>query len=271
VKGFLFVNFVVWFRLLLVVLRRRGWRAPLAIGFAVAVMYISQAGYLNGYADNHYAMPLMLAALLLFNGRREDLGGGLLLALFALNVKNEAAVYVAVGGVIWWGWHRRQGISESVSFRALIGVWALGVVPFVLWALFKFSYGIAGDLHLSANLSHPLESGGRALGHLAQICITLAATYFDSRLLVIPVLAIVIALVHRRLLGQGGLWNPQEKMLGLLFFVVNTMIVAVYALTPYDVSWHMDSSIDRLVVLPALVAVALLVCALEKFWPDEVP
>ena len=46
--------------------------------------------------------------------------------------------------------------------------------------------------------------------------------------------------------------------------VTHLLLLSVYGLTPYDVRWHLGTSLSRLLVLPVLLLAGLGVCAVEK-------
>jgi len=278
VKGFLGLNFLAYFWLLRSVLRERNWPRFEAWAIAVLVMGIALPSYLNGYADNHYAMPLMLAALLVF--RPADSSGcvvlaGLLLA-HALNMKNESAIYVLIGlaywGILWW---RREGRPDWAALRRGIlkrpnaGVLLLGAVPFLLWMAYKIIHGIEGDLHLASHLLYPMMAFVLHIERAPAILRAMGIVHWQmySPLL----LGVVVALTAwgRVLAGREGghtteLLTREERSVWGVLVLTHALIFSVYALTPYHIGWHLGTSVDRLLLFPFLILVGILICAAEK-------
>jgi hypothetical protein len=278
VKGFLGLNFLAYFWVLRSVLRERGWPRFESWSVAVLVMGIMLPSYLNGYADNHYAMALMLVALLAFRPAIGSEGAALagLLAVHALNMKNESADYVVVGlvywGVLWWCRERRlewAAVRDSLRSRCGLGLLLLGVLPFLLWVAFKALHGIEGDLHLASRLLHPMDS--------LVLCVERAPTIFKAmgivhgRMFTPLLLGVVVALTgwgyllaHRERKAACVLLTNEERSLWGVLLLTHGLIFVVYGLTPFDVWWHLGTSIDRLILFPVLILVGILIGAAEK-------
>ena len=278
VKGFLGLNFLTYLCLLRAVLRERGWPTFEAWAVAVLVMCIALPRYLNGYADNHYAMPLLLAALLAFRPEAGSGGGALagLLVAYALNIKNESATYVFAGlafwGCVWWRRERRSGwmhLRQSVRSRFGLGMLLLGAAPFLLWGLFKMVHMIEGDLHLLSRLSDPIGSLGLCIQRAPMILQAMGIIH--GRMFTPFLFGMVVALTgwgyllaRRERDDACELLTYEERSLWGVVFLVHVLIFTVYGLTPFDVWWHLGTSVDRLLLFPVLLLVGLLVCAAEK-------
>jgi len=271
VKGFLVGNFAAYLWLLRAILRKRGWPRLDAWAVAVLVMGIALPAYLNGYADNHYAMPLMLAALVLFRPLPGEGGSALagLMAVFALNLKNESAMYVFVGVAFWAVWwvlrdvkRVRERLGQCRFSSCGLAILLLGAIPFLLWSLFKAVHGLEGDLHLSSRLTDPaaLAQGVERVSTILEAMGIVHNRMFTPALLGITVaLSIWRCLLSRREHGEvGALLSLEERALWVLLLLIHLLIFAVYALTPYNVWWHLGTSLDRLLVLPVLILVGLL-------------
>ena len=285
VKGFLGLNFMAYLGVLHATLVGRGWSRLHAWAASVMVMGIALPSYLNGYADNHYAMPLMLAALLAFQPHRD--GGDLamvgVLVCFALNVKNEAAPYVLLGAVLWcvWWYASRVGNQNEVAGERRRGVSGygvsillLGTVPFLLWMLFKSVHGIEGDLQLGARVLTPGDSLALWMQRAPRVlnAIGWGHAAMHTPLMLVGLLALSAwGLLLARRSGKGGqsCFTYEERALWSLLMVVHLLVMTVYGLTPYDVRWHLGNSLNRLLVFPVLILAALLLCAFEKVLGDN--
>jgi hypothetical protein len=274
VKGFLGFNFLAYLWLAQVVLRARGWKGIPKWSAVVVIMTVMASRYLNGYADNHYAMPLVLAALFVFSARRPEGSGSLaaLLASFALNMKNESAVYVLLGGLFCALIHHRSWRSVGRSQAApvwLLGL-VLGVAPFVAWSVLKGAYGLEGDLNLGARLHDPLGSVVLCMQRAPFVLDAMRIIYtrFDFHLMlgVVVLMTVWRVVIQRRNAGgSGSVWTSEERALLVCFLGVHCLLLLVYGLTPHDHRWHVATSIDRLLVLPMFLLTALMICAVEQF------
>ena len=273
VKSFLFINFLAYFSLMRTILVLRGWSGGTSWAIAVIVLSIASPQYINGYADNHYAMPLFLAALVLFQrcSAAVHIALGVLLVGVALNTKNESSLYGLLwgGGVLLlWGaeWCKR-GLSGCLRWVVSMGL--IGGLPFLAWALFKLIHGIEGDLNLGSRLLAPVSSFWLCIDRAPHILQAMGNSHQQFYSPYVLGIAIALSGWCYLLLKRNGEKHPiiltrEEQVLWCLLIVVHGCVFAVYGLTPYDVQRHLASSIDRVLVLPVLLLVGLLICALEK-------
>ena len=278
VKGFLGLNFLAYFWILRSVLRERGWPPFEAWSISVLVMGIALPNYLNGYADNHYAMPLMLAALLVFRptvGAGGTVLAGLLVA-HALNVKNESATYVLVGlaywGILWWRRESRPqwaALTRNLLERPNVGMALIGALPFLLWTAYKAIHGIEGDLNLASRLLYPMMIVVLYVERAPAILRAMGIVH--GRMFSLLLLGVTIALTgwgyllaSRERGLEKKLLTYEERSLWGVLLLTHFLIFTVYALTPYDVWWHLGTSVDRLLLLPFLILVGILIFAAEK-------
>ncbi|MBT3191016.1 MAG: hypothetical protein HN341_00520 [Verrucomicrobia bacterium] len=275
VKGFLGLNFMAYLWLLHATLVRRGWSHLLSWCASILMMGVALAQYVNGYADNHYAMPLALAALLAFQPNRSAGCGALaaLLAGIALNVKNEAFPYVLLGavlwGLLWLVRHMRGHRKESwLPTRCMWGILLVGVVPFCLWLLFRSVHGVEGDLHLGSRLLTPgasislwIQRAPVILDAMGRMHVQLHTPLLFGMVLALTLWARVLAKDVR---ATSDVLTGEEHVLWGGVVVTHLLLLSVYGLTPYDVRWHLGTSLSRLLVLPVLLLAGLGVCAVEK-------
>ena len=90
---------------------------------------------------------------------------------------------------------------------------------------------------------------------------------FHAPLLLGVVLAVtgwtyLIARRSRR--ARAAVLSAEEYVLWAMLLMAHALIFTVYGLTPYDVRWHLGTSLDRVILFPLLMLMALLVCAVEK-------
>ncbi len=291
VKAFLLVNLAAYVYLFATVLRRRRWPVPVAAAAAFLAAGIAGEAYVNGYADNHYAMPLAIAALAVTGAHRTRDRGlatlAALLAVYALNVKSEALIFVAAGvatnGVlrVAGAFGRRHDAAEPAAAgpRTAWGALAalapalVGLLPFALWSGFKLTHGLRNDLRLSDHLWHPAAALHQMLARAPEIARVLAIIHKELGTPVALCVILMIALWRRSARDGGGACRygsggdrSCERLMWAWLLVAHLLLFVVYGLTPHDLAWHLGTSADRLLVLPALLAAGLLVDMAEPIF-----
>ncbi len=274
VKSFLGLNFLAYFWILLRLLLRRGWQPIPAMTAAVLLMGISLPRYFNGYADIHYAMPLTLALLLCFSGPNYYSSGSIavLLACYGLNLKNESAMYVVLGSLVFviaMMWRRWRSIvwQKTVPVVAMAGF--LGLLPALLWMGYKHVFGLEGDIQLSRHIVDPGAAAVQCMMCAPYVLEAMRFMYYRTDVHhLVGIVALLtfwhIVLQRRKETGRRVLLTREEQALWLAVLVVNLLMLLIYGLTPYDYRWHIGTSLDRLLVFPKLLIAALILCGIEK-------
>ncbi len=273
-KAILFLNFVAYLHLLHRVLIMRGWHSLSAWALSLAVMQVAALAYVDGYADNHYAMPLMLAAMLIFQERGCGLSLAVLLATFAINIKNEAIFYVVAGVPISliYMWQRRPMLPDiDAEGRRSFFVALPGIVAYVLWGYYKFILDIHGDLHLASRLFAPIQSL-QLIWHRLPLIFEYVfqsprAVHLGELLGICFLLAIWHSLSSAR--AKRSAFSVADILLWIYFSMVCGMIVTVYGITPYNLQWHLATSLERLLFFPLLLIITLVISLLEGVTLDE--
>jgi hypothetical protein len=241
--------------------------------------------FVSGQADYHYAVPLVLALLLVVGpaapGRAGDAGRdakglALLLLAYAANAKNEAAVYAGLFAASWVAaaavLHARRGGAAGLAAAArgtaaptLLAA-VLGLVPWAAWAAWKARHGVASNLHVTERATSPglvadlVEVRLPTVLRLLADDVQMRDTCFALALLAVLAAAGVAA--HR--LGRRGLGvRRAEVVVALAWLAVMAMIAAAYVLTPHDFEFHMKTSVTRLLYLPHQLVVVACVLRLD--------
>jgi hypothetical protein len=238
-------------------------------------MSVSALSYVDGYADNHYVMPFVLALLLGF--KKGDNTDGLviagILATYSINVKNEALPYVMAALAVWVWYYICQSRRKDFSVVRLLGWWMVpGLASWVLWAVYKAVFGISGDMQLITTLSHPVQTVSRFFVRLPQILLHIALFYRESGLGILLIVILLVMFLRQRKDQACGrsFMTAEEVSVWLVLLVVQLMIVAVYAVTPYEFIWHISTSLVRLMQLPYMIALALAIYTTERVCPDVI-
>ena len=235
------------------------------VALAVGLGTWTVAGYAvaGGYVDHLWAAALAAAVVLLLisgsvitpdadadadadRARRPHLLLAVVLMTVAALTKNEGFVAVAIVALVFTVRARRQ-------LRVAAWVW-IPVIAGVVWNVVARAFGASSDLADSPRIDQllggdlaPLERIGPTLSKLsAQVGWVLAAAVLVS---VVGSLALA---ARRRSLGLAPIRWPWA-VLGLF----TVALVATYVISPYEIVWHLVTSIDRVAVLLILVALAI--------------
>lgn len=233
------------------------------VALAVGLGTWTVAGYAvtAGYVDHLWAAALAGAVVLLLVGgavvgprgeqaddetRRASLVLAVLLMSVAALTKNEGLVAVGIVAVTFTVRARHQ-------LRVAMWVW----VPVLLGAAWTFvarAFGASSDLgdspridQLLAGDLEPLERVGPTLSKLAgQVGWVVAAAAIVSAVGALGLRS------RRRSLGLApGGWP------WVVLALYAAALVATYVISPYEIVWHLVTSIDRVAALLALVALAV--------------
>ena len=253
-------------------------RANRAVGCCVgAALCLAAYGFTGVYSTNGYADLLWAACaaaamlhLLLLPPDRADLAIGLACAVGAALTKNEgipvAAVILLLAAVRHRGWCRAH-IRSASGVALLVGLAA----SVVAWP------GVASLVHVRSDLLGGARSGGPlAVKHntWARVQPAWHAIWVWCRAgirlaALLTVIGALALLRRRRALGMGSSvwsWLVVAGSLGSL--------VAAYALSPYDLAWHLGTSLDRTSIAPRLLVTTetacWVVCALAALLPGGV-
>jgi hypothetical protein len=256
---------------------RRRW----SLGLLAGIVLLGTVRFLRCGAAQYADVPLaffMLATVALLNLYDEQRNGeqrqanaplsfGRLLALAGLTAglaawtKNEGLLFLAItlavrAAFAWRQCGFRQALRECGCF--LIGA----VPPVLVLIVFKYQIPVTNDLIASQGLSTTTRLLWDPLRHLSIWrggwggLLQVAQAY----LVVIPVCFL--------LLGRHRAPAGDSRHLRFSAVVVGLMLVGYYAAyltTPYDLNWHLSTSVDRLLVQLWPIAV------LTAFWQMRAP
>lgn len=242
----------------------RGWKSAIFAGlFTVPVIALSLD--FQQYADMPLAMFLLSANLMLWMADELDpkspgllVMAGLMLGA-ALWTKNEGWAFLLAAAVVE-GFRflvKKPGILNALKRWKWIG---LGLAPALAAALvFKFTIAPPNDLVTSfslADLLGKLTNGP----NVALIWESLRLHVFSTELLKVAFLPVLAGYV----IFTG--WEDKDRKqwaaawIGLRVLIIGSAYFVIYLLTPYSLSWHIETSMIRLLahLLPSLVLLAFL-------------
>lgn len=191
------------------------------------------------YADTLVSLFILTTIILISKKEEKPDAYFLLIGLFAalpMWVKNEGNVFFLLASVVMLFQHYKQ--------RRKILYYAMGVLPILLlYAYFKIVYAPANDLvgALDNNITQKLLSFERYTTIADYFINTL---YDQFPLLMILPFAILVAC-------------PRQLTSGIVLILSGTLAayLCVYIITPYDLTWHLSTSLLRLIhqIYPSII------------------
>jgi len=272
VKIFLFLNFLAYMQIFFEQGRREEQPLWILLPLTVFLFDLNTAGYVDGMADNHYAICLVLALLAMVRagkGYGGSAGEAVLLLGVAAATKNEGLVLAVVLALVLVVARRgRRSFCSVFPARSVCVPACFALAPIILWQVYKIVNGIGNDLDLTSQAALAGTTPAHAMARVAAISRYLWQNTGGWDWLVPTVILAGITLL-RIIIGvrsDGGLRLKNMEWAAwfvLLFTVV--LVFGVYVLTPRDVRWHMETSLSRVAFFPRLLVQAMLVLSLEAF------
>lgn len=226
------------------------WPAAIAAGYAAwtPLWLIPTAGF----SDAMCACAFTAGAVLLLFAR--PFAGMLPLALLLLSaaalMKNEGLSLVValavVGTVKFWRDRRRAAL-----------LWVpVGVAG--IWSVTSRLLGASTDVLAGGRFSAVLHGDADTLGRLPMIL-----EFMSGRVGWIVLLTVAAALLGNLFLrrARAGLGLGADGWLWAVNAAHTAGLILIYMITPYDVHWHLSTSVDRVTI-----AIAVLACASAACW-----
>lgn len=208
---------------------------------------------LTGYADVPMALFLAAGTLLvgswLASGRRCELAVGTLCLAAAAATKNEglvaALLVLLVAGAVALG-------SRLPERRTPLALALAGFVAALLpWQIWTAAHGIEGDLTLSKALDPGflIDRSGRVWPAIEALELQLADQGRWTLIVPAGLALAVLAFVLRRGRGLATFYLASA----LLVFA---SLVWAYWISPYELQWHLRTSVGRVVTVVVVIALA---------------
>jgi hypothetical protein len=233
------------------------FQRPLSWIFLISMAFFPTYSELwNGYADGYFALYAGLAVLALgrwFEARRPH---DLLLGFAGLGIasclKNEGSLFLVCTAMGFaapglWRWtNRKERPFGSIDWLSLAYLAVVALAGPVIWLMKKKAWGLQSDLDLSGR--YLADAWGRfrdgeSFGLVVE-------NLFQNQELTYALIPLAMGIIAARVLRvpvPAAVWFP---------FATATLyllgIVLVYLGTPYDLSWHLNTSAGR-TVLPIFV------------------
>lgn len=199
-------------------------------------------GYMDGLLGLLFATSLLLLVRYFQSNNSTELISSLICAAFLINLKNEGILaFISILCSVLLGWLvYKKDVKARVllksEWKRLTGLLIM-FVPFLIWSFLKKSWHLTNWLDVStaetfAKLSARLQDGS------IRMILKYEIKYIATILVILLMTAVALSL-----------WKikpPRGLLLAFtgvgLYFLGITLI---YFITPFDLSWHLNTSTDR--------------------------
>jgi hypothetical protein len=222
-------------------------------------------GYMDGYLSIYLLISMLLFGRYIQHNELIDLISGMICLILLLYLKNEGQLAVLVGTIalVFVDFLLKKdghgGIKFCILNRRCALVGAIVLLPFVVWNIYKMNYGLSNDLQINT-----VQSVNRAIERLNDNAYSLIInnTYnqIESSLLLFGLLYFAL-IAQKQSVSKATI--PALMVAAIYFIGMNV----VYLLTPHDLKWHLNKSVDRTMLPVAgciFVACYFILDVLEK-------
>lgn len=220
-------------------------------------------GYMDGYLVLYFAIAMLLLGRFYREVKPIDLISSAFCLLLTLYIKNEGMLALIVGIVailITLLIKKVKDIYSSVKhYWPIFTSIGILLIPFGLWSWYKHQWGLTNDLEIGSQNSF-IQLITRVSD--GSIYIILKDVYFELKHGLMLLVFLLIASISLR-----------KKVVGEIVPIITAAIVywlgiiTVYLITPRELIYHLDSSVDRTVLAVTVctyIACYFLVDNLEK-------
>lgn len=200
----------------------------------------------NGYMDGYFALYFSLALLLLGRYFKTfqmiDLLSSVYCLIMLLYLKNEGYLGAIVGVcvillVLFSNIHTFSVRNLFVNYWKSLIVLIIMLIPLGLWITYKRQWGLSNDLEVGSAKSF-LQIITRLRDGSLRIIL-------NDTLVQLEVALILVGLTYFALIA----WKqslPRESIPAMIAAAMYCLgLIAIYLMTPFDLFWHLGTSIDR--------------------------
>jgi hypothetical protein len=215
-------------------------------------------GSMDGYLAFYSAVSMLLAGRYFKDRRQLDLLSSLACLAMVSNLKNEGILVCLIGIFaiaaveLSSGKFTLSGLKKNFSIYRLIWLTVI-YSPCIMWSVYyKNKWGLANDLKIGS-----MESFSRIISRLSDgvsFPLILEKTFYQNESAVWICLAafitgIILLKASKRYILS---WIPAL----ITAFIYYWVIAGIYLLTPSDLIWHMDSSVQRTMLTVSSLMIA---------------
>ncbi|MPM13791.1 hypothetical protein SDC9_60150 [bioreactor metagenome] len=199
------------------------------------------SGYMDGYFAIYFAFSILFFSRFIISLKEVDLISFAVCLIFLLYLKNEGMLTLICGVllVVVYLFTFKRPLRDLKIFTRFpfISFMAGLLFPIIYWSGLKASWNLQNDLQLGSFESIKLFIERLQDGTLRLL---LKQAFFQICFALMALLVILLFVQIKKI------YIPKQFFLVLLFpFLYALGIISVYLLTPYDIVWHLTTSISR--------------------------
>ena len=199
-------------------------------------------GYMDGYLALYFSIAVLLTGRYIKQSQTIDVISAFCCLIVLLYIKNEGALLGIIGifSTTLIILAKKKFISARQGFLTnwryyLVGLMAL--LPFVIWDLYKRQWGISNDLEVGTTQFFSRIATRLSDGLYQLIVVNLFKQAAGSLLLLGSLY--IVSIAQKK-------WIVKESLPALcVAFIYTIALFIVYLSTPYDLLWHLNTSIER--------------------------
>lgn len=222
-------------------------------------------GLMDGFLALYFSIAMLLLGNYIISSIPGDMIAGISCLITLLYIKNEGSLAALTGFcIILLVYGTERKLSTLKSFLKNWRSYTAGVfmlAPFLLWGLYKHQWHLSNDLGLGSAAFF-----WRIINRLADGSYTLVFQFsyqqIEGALLILGVVCVASFLRNKPLAREIF----PALMAALIYY---SGMIIIYLATPYDLTWHLGTSIDR--TMSAVIACIFVGCyfILRQIETDE--
>lgn len=205
-------------------------------------------GYMDGLLALYLSISMLMISKFLITSDYIDLFAGILSLSISLNIKNEGilgTIAVIISLMLFTLiFCKRTSIKQKLLFNwKWLLVWLPTLIPFLLWTLSVNQWDLSNDLNIGSTQS--FQNIGKRMFDGSFSTILLRSYQEISGAVLILIICLTAIIIWKKDLNKV-IYLPLIS--SLLIFLG---LVTVYLSTPHDLTWHLNTSVDR-TMLPVI-------------------
>jgi len=203
-------------------------------------------GYMDGYLALYFGLAMLFIGRFFQKSKIDDLYSGLILLIFLVYIKNEGLLALITGLFILLVIQALRNLKIGiVTFfkRNMHGFLLTGIllIPLAVWIFYKNQWGLSNDLGIGSSTSLELMVT-RLKDNSIKIIIARLANQLQTALLIVGLIYFA-TVIHNTHIHQGVF---PILAISAIYCVG---IILVYLQTPVDLAWHLQTSVERTMML----------------------
>lgn len=198
-------------------------------------------GYMDGFLALYFSIAMLLLGSYMISLKSSDFISSICCLISLLYVKNEGSLAAFIGfciATLIYFKHKKLSFLKSIlsDWRIYI-VSFIALAPFVLWGVYKQQWHLSNDLGVGT-VQFFLRIIDRLTDGSCKLIFESSYQQLAGALMLLGVLC-----------AASFAWNkslPKESFPALIAALIYYLgIIIIYLGTPYDLAWHLRTSISR--------------------------